>query len=322
MRESGEGSVAERKPWTLKEFGGKPVWEWLQLLIVPLALALLTVVFTWQQDAQQNRIEEKRAQAERRLAEQRAQDDAMQAYLDQMSSLLLDKDLGNSELDSNVRMLARARTQTILNRLDSDRRFSVLQFLIETNLVQGMDGEAPIVSLAGARLSDMALPAASLSGADLRRANLRRSDLRLTDLSSAEFFDAYLTDTNLSAADLTGADLTDADLTNANLTDANLTGADLSNLPEPDSDLTGADLTGADLTDANLTGANLTDANLTGANLTGADLSDADLTGADLSDVDLSGADLSDAKGFTNMLLEEQAASLDSATMPDGTKYP
>jgi hypothetical protein len=26
----------ESKPWTLKEFGSKTMWDWLQLLIVPL----------------------------------------------------------------------------------------------------------------------------------------------------------------------------------------------------------------------------------------------------------------------------------------------
>jgi hypothetical protein len=45
--------VAESKPWTLKEFGGKPVWEWLQLLIIPLALAAIGFLFTWQQDVRQ-----------------------------------------------------------------------------------------------------------------------------------------------------------------------------------------------------------------------------------------------------------------------------
>jgi uncharacterized protein YjbI with pentapeptide repeats len=248
-------------------FRGMTVRNWLELLIVPLVLALVTVVFTWQQDTRQTRIEEKRAQAERRLAEQRAQDEALQAYLDQIGSLLLHDGLLNSENNSNVQMLARARTLTVLQTLDSDRRGSVMRVLIETNLVEGMDGEAPIVSLGSARLSDMFLPGAPLSGADLRQANLRRSDLRLSDLSSADLEDAYLTDADLSAADLTGADLTDADLTNADLINANLTNADLSK-------------------------------------------------------AHLRGADLSAAKGFTNMLLENQAASLEGATMPDGSKHP
>jgi cell division protein FtsB len=84
-------------------FRGMTVRDWLQLLIVPLALVLIGFLFTMQQDARQQRTEDQRAQAERRLAEQSAQDEALQAYLDQLSSLLLEKDLRNSEQGSEVR---------------------------------------------------------------------------------------------------------------------------------------------------------------------------------------------------------------------------
>jgi uncharacterized protein YjbI with pentapeptide repeats len=245
--------------------------DWLQILVAPLLIGLigtaLAAWFTWQQNQQQNSVEERRAESAQEIEEQRTQDTVLQEYLDQMGTLLLHEDLRTSEVNSDVAMLARARTLTALTRLDSDRRFNVMQFLIETNLVQGNDGEAPAVSLAGSRLSDMRIAFASLSGTDLRRADLSRTDLTRTDLSNALLFDAILTHANLTGANLTGADLTDADLTNANLTGANL-------------------------------------------------------TSAALSDVDLSGADLSDAKGFTNMLLEDQAASLEGATMPDGSKHP
>jgi hypothetical protein len=70
-----------RKPWTLREFGGKTLWDWMGLLIVPVVLSLITVAFAWQQDARQQWIENKRAEAERELAEQRAQDEALQVYL-------------------------------------------------------------------------------------------------------------------------------------------------------------------------------------------------------------------------------------------------
>jgi hypothetical protein len=88
-------------------FRGMTVREWLELLIVPVVLALITVVFSWQQNERQQdledqrvkqaqKIESQRAKAERELAEQRAQDEALQAYLSQMSSLLLEKDLRES----------------------------------------------------------------------------------------------------------------------------------------------------------------------------------------------------------------------------------
>jgi hypothetical protein len=77
-------------------------------------------------------------------------------------------------------------------------------------------------------------------------------------------------------------------------------------------DLTGAELRGIDLSGAvQLSGADLSDVYLSGA----------DLSGADLTGANLSGADLDRAKGITNEKLEQQAYSLDGATMPNGQKY-
>ena len=102
------------------------VRDWLQLLVVPLALVVIGFLFTAQQDQRQQNIEDQRAQqaqkienqraeAERELAVQSAQDEALQAYLDQMSSLILEKDLRESKKHSEVRTLARARTLTVLS---------------------------------------------------------------------------------------------------------------------------------------------------------------------------------------------------------------
>src|SRR5215210_3174082 len=143
-----------RKPWTLREFGGQTVWDWLHLLsalAIPVVLAAAGLWFTAQQDQRQHQIEDQRAQqaqkienqraeAERELAEQRAQDEALQAYLDQMSSLLLERDLRTSEEDSEVRTLARVRTLTVLERLDPSRKTAVVQFLVEAKLVQRVAG--------------------------------------------------------------------------------------------------------------------------------------------------------------------------------------
>jgi cell division protein FtsB len=92
--------------WT--GFRGMTLRSWLELLVVPLALVVLGFLFSVQQDARQQRIENQRAEAEQELAKQRAQDEALQAYLDQMRNLLLEKDLRDSEEGSEVRTLARA----------------------------------------------------------------------------------------------------------------------------------------------------------------------------------------------------------------------
>lgn len=113
--------------WT--GFRGKTVWDVLQLLIVPLMLAALGFFFTVQQDARQQATEDRRAEVERELAAQRVQDEALQAYLDEMGTLLLEKDLRNSDDGSEVRTLARARTLTVLERLDPSRKAAIVEFL-------------------------------------------------------------------------------------------------------------------------------------------------------------------------------------------------
>src|SRR5215204_7665162 len=119
--------------WT--GFRGMTVRDWLDLLVVPLALVVISFLFTTQQDQRQQKIENQRAEAERELAVERAQDEALQAYLDQMSGLLLERDLRTSEKGSEVRTLARARTLTVLGRLDPSRKTALMQFLYRSALL-------------------------------------------------------------------------------------------------------------------------------------------------------------------------------------------
>jgi uncharacterized protein YjbI with pentapeptide repeats len=237
--EEKEAHKGKRKPWTFREFGGKTVWDWMDLLIVPLALVAIGLVFTMLQDARQQeienqraqqaqKIENKRAEAERELAEQRAQDEALQAYLDQMSGLLLERDLRASEEDSEVRTLARARTLTVLGRLDPSRKADVIQFLVEADLVQRADGRDQIIGLSGADLSGANLSEADLSEADLSEANLSETVLRGAFLSEANLCGVFLHDADLSDADLSWAVLSYANLSGAFLRDANLFAANLS----------------------------------------------------------------------------------------------
>jgi uncharacterized protein YjbI with pentapeptide repeats len=107
----------------------------------------------------------------------------------------------------------------------------------------------------------------------------------------------------------------------AKLTITNLKGATLVKAVLHKTWLGAADLTDADLSEADLTSANLKEADLTGANLAGADLEDVNLTGADLRGANVRDANLRNAEGLTSEDLEQQAASLEGATMPDGQQY-
>jgi uncharacterized protein YjbI with pentapeptide repeats len=311
----------------------------LELLVIPLALTAIGLWFTMQQAAreqqiedrrahQAQRIENQRAEAEQTLQQQRAQDEALQAYLDQMSSLLLGNNLRESEDASAVRTLARARTLTVLGRLDPSRKKEVMQFLVEADLAQRVDGRDPIIELSGADLSRIDFVDANLHGADLSDANLRRARLVGADLSDANLSGARLVGAELSPnyslkgtfhtvdpANLSDANLSIANLRNVMLSEANLSGANMANSVLDGADLYGANLSGALLTSVLLTKADLSDANLSRTHLRSAHLYDANLSGARLG-----GADLRLAQGCTEKQLAK-AKTLEGATMPNGQKY-
>ena len=74
--------------WDRTGLHGKTLWGWLQLLIVPLVLALVGLWLTNATQSQQQMLEDQRAEAQWRIEEQRAQDAALQDYLGTMKEKL------------------------------------------------------------------------------------------------------------------------------------------------------------------------------------------------------------------------------------------
>src|SRR5918994_4252074 len=211
-------------------FRGMTVRDWLPIvgaLLVPVVIALGIWAITWQLD----KLENQRAEAERELAEQQAQDEALQAYLDQMSQLILDRKLleveqGDPlhEQGDPVHTLAQARTSTAILRLDAQHNESVTHFLIHSGLAVRSKDSARV--LRGSTLSHAKLSGAHLPDADLGDADLSGADLSNALLLNANLIGADLSDANLISADLSRADLSEANLIGANLENANLSGAE------------------------------------------------------------------------------------------------
>ena len=218
----------------------KTLWDWLQLLIVPAILIGVTFAWSATQTRSDNRREDRRIAADRAAAEEARQDATLQAYLDQMSGLMLREKLLTSTQDSAASAVARTVTLAALRRLDGERKAAVVRFLYEAHLLEELDGKTPLVWLEGA----------DLSGADLRGAQL----------SGAVLFDVDLT-----GADLSGAVLNEAKLVSSSLRHAHLSRALLDTTDLRKADLTGADLSGARLAYTNFGGAHLKDASLRGA---------------------------------------------------------
>jgi uncharacterized protein YjbI with pentapeptide repeats len=277
--------AAYRFSWPATGFVGKTLWDWLQLLIIPVVLALGAVVFQQVNARTERQIAQQRYKQDQAIALEKQKEDLLQSYLDRMSELLLEKQLRLSQPDAEVRNIARVRTISTLIQLDATRVGYVFAFLLEAGLLGGSD---PIISLyeanlAGVQWSYAILINANLFGVNFSKANLFGADLRKANLSKVVFEAA-----DLSKANLFKADLSKAYLLGANLSEAHLRGADLSK---------------AHLRFANLNGACFTEANLSGADLIGADLRGADLIGADFG-----GAKLAEAIFEKEQFTPEQQA--------------
>jgi hypothetical protein len=87
----------------------KTLWDWMDLLLVPLILGAGAALFTWLMDKRQREIELHRSRQA-----------ALQTYLDRVSTLLRDRwrKSGKAFLEANI---IRAQTLTVLQQLDSLR---------------------------------------------------------------------------------------------------------------------------------------------------------------------------------------------------------
>jgi uncharacterized protein YjbI with pentapeptide repeats len=287
----------------------RSVWDWIAIGLVGAAVAYVGWLFVQRQK-----------EYERIVTSEHEQDAAITAYLEQMSNLMIDQQLGKDREDNlqeHVRKVAQARTIAVLLGLDSEHKIRPLKLVHQLGLLDKPDPQrnkpGPVLDLTnagldGANLSELTLPKACLNGADLRRTDLHGADLQ---------------DCNLSLADLRGANLSRADLSRVDLRDANLLPYDKNNsatwnkhnLEKRSTLSNGASFSRRGLKVTNLSGATLHNAKLGDAWLGGANLRDADLRDADLSNADLTGA-----KGWTEEQLSA-AKSLAGATMPNGKKY-
>jgi hypothetical protein len=239
-------SIARQVNW-LQSLGSENLIRILALLlgfVVALVAVGPTRVLAWVRV-----LFEPRANSE----EQRAQDEALDAYLDQMQDWLSDegRPLASAPSEDPRRAMARTRTLTVLERLGPRQKRRVLQFLQEHNLIRESQHA---VFLSGADFSDADLSRVNLinpyligvnfSGADMRRASFSTLGAGSADMFKAqeegvyvELFEKPTGISRLDNANLDGAKLRDATLAGCVLIGAHLNGTDLE----------GADLRGADL---------------------------------------------------------------------------
>jgi Pentapeptide repeats (8 copies) len=218
-----------RLTWGWTGLPGKTLWDWLQLLVIPVALAGLAFLLNSSQSSREQRREDERTARQRVTAADNAREETLRVYLTQMSGFMLDRKLPRSAPDAGVRAVARTVTLTTLRRLNGRRRGLLVRFLRAARLVERSDPKVRLTgaNLQSARLKGGTLVDADLSGANLTKANLSQTTLIHADLRRANLPKANLRWANLQKADLDGADLRWAGLERADLRGADLRGADL-----------------------------------------------------------------------------------------------
>src|SRR5215471_1534731 len=114
----------------------KTLWDWFQLLIIPAVLVGDGCLFTFITTRIGQEASRQRDQTERELTGDNQREAALQSYMDTIAELLLEKHLRGSHPEDEIRTIARARTLTMLPRLDKARKGSVLHFLHEAGLIE------------------------------------------------------------------------------------------------------------------------------------------------------------------------------------------
>jgi hypothetical protein len=279
--------VAYARPWPWTGFvaqqgdaspgtpvrAGKTLWDWLELLVVPLVLALGAFWLNDQQRQRDKRQEAVRAKQEAKVAADRRRDDALRDYLQRMSQFVLVRDRGDKETRLRALVLTRTFTLTVLGQLDGRRKGIVVQFLSEAGLIDRSAGATDVLdgaNLREASLKRMVLDEMNFSGADLRDADLdgallTRTVFRFANLRRATLREVFIDETDFREADLRSADLSKAGpaadknalfslacLSGTGFREANLIGANFAGAQGWKVDFTGAELDRAHLEDTQL----------------------------------------------------------------------
>lgn len=240
----------------------KTLWDWMELLLIPV---MLTIGVAWLNKREKEK-EESAKELEREIAQDKRQQEALDAYLSRMSNLILDMSSSYASTDiATFKSVAEAQTIAVLRTLDGKRKGQVLEFLYGNRLLGSpkTDPLMPTLDLSHAELRHVDLIVGlprdvddsiestdwgddpdcrlrkyvdkfseqprwriGLVGVKMLQADFYKAALVLTDLTEADFTEAYLVNARLHGAILKQACFGKADLTKASLYKANCIATD------------------------------------------------------------------------------------------------
>jgi hypothetical protein len=140
--------------WTWTGLETKSAWDWLELLIIPVALGAGAFWFNTQTRKSERELAHRERENEqelahrerendREIAQDRVREEVLQRYLDRMQELILDEGLRRPEKGAEIRSVSRARMLTALRSLDGNRKGQVVWFLYEAGLIGKGESDSP-----------------------------------------------------------------------------------------------------------------------------------------------------------------------------------
>ncbi|CCI23455.1 pentapeptide repeat-containing protein [Microcystis aeruginosa] len=223
-------------------FQKKSFWDWLQLLIVPLMLAL--GAFYLNSASESSRVQEQIKQ------------EILTDYFSKMQDLIVEtkkvkETSGYKEShpkDQEVRLLpefkptAQALTLSVLEQLDGKRKGKVITYLAESQLItvdNNKPSTQPEIKLYGINLDDIELgnkgqrnslnedemtiiDKIKIKNANMKRANLSGLQLLYSELNGSNLENATLENVNFTGSTMIGSRFINGKITDVNFTDVRL----------------------------------------------------------------------------------------------------
>jgi hypothetical protein len=220
-------------------FQKKSFWDWLQLLIVPLMLALGAFYLSSAADFRDSQI-----------AQERKQQEILTDYFSKMQGLIVEtkkskQTPGSKESNSEERLLlefrptAKALTLSVLEQLDGKRKGKVITYLAESQLITVDNNKLypqPEIKLDGANLKEIVLENVDLygiidmknkdqiiNGIKINNANMKGANLSKVNLFKSNLMGSNLQNATLKNVDFTGSTMVDSRFINGQIIDVNFT---------------------------------------------------------------------------------------------------
>jgi uncharacterized protein YjbI with pentapeptide repeats len=209
----------------------KTLFDWLDLLIIPLSLGFLGWLY---KEAEKSKTE--------RGEEERSRNESLNSFFNIITDLLKNHDLSGSP-SNQTKAMARTRINMTLSQLDGGRKGQLLQFLYESDLIDN----SPKLKLLGANFNAAILDQIVLGGSEIRGAFFKNASIKEANLN-----EIILNSSNLENANLSGSLVEKSDFAYSNLKNSKMKNMDLTTVDFEGADLTNADLRGSTIKQSQL----------------------------------------------------------------------